>query len=50
MNSCWPPPELLVDDVQVTDRIHLTLHVGDVGILEGAAQMEHGIAGLNEGQ
>jgi hypothetical protein len=40
-------PELFVDDVQVPDRVHLPLHVGDVGVLKGAAQMEHGITGLN---
>ena len=29
-------PQLLVDDVEVADRVHLALHVSDLLVLEGS--------------
>lgn len=39
--------QLLGDDLQIAHRIHLALHVGHIRILEGAAQVENGIAGAD---
>ena len=39
--------QLLVDDVQVSHRVHVALHVGDVGILECSAEVKQRVASLD---
>ena len=39
-------PELLVDDVEVPDRVHVTLHVSDVWVLECTTQMEESVTSM----
>ena len=38
--------ELLVDDVEVPDRVHVTLHVSDVWVLECTTQMEESVTSM----
>lgn len=42
--------ELLVDDLQVTDGVDITLDVDDLGIVEATNDLEDGIDGANVGQ
>lgn len=40
-------PELLVDDVEIADRVDVTLDVDNLGIVEAANDLEDGIDGAN---
>lgn len=40
-------PEFLADDVQITDRVDIALHVDDLGVVETSHDLEDGIDGAN---
>ena len=42
--------KLLADDLQVTDRVDITLDVDDLGIVEATDDLEDGVDGANVGQ
>ena len=43
---CQFLPEFLIDNIKISDRIHLPLNMGDLRIFKGSTQMEHSITSL----